>query len=95
MSKILRSYPRLPYVFSFILYLNTYFVARYLICAIGVNAGEKGSFGSILEQRVAVHKDGWNVATSSRRDVPICAIGVNAGEKGSFWKHSGQEGGNA
>ena len=45
MSKILRSYPRLSYVFSFILYLNTYFVARYLICAIGVNAGEKGSFG--------------------------------------------------
>ena len=26
-------------------------------------------FGSILEQRVAVHKDGWNVATSQRRDV--------------------------
>ena len=45
MSKILRSYPRLYYVFSVILYLNTYFfVARYLICAIGVNAGEKGSF---------------------------------------------------
>ena len=35
-------------------------------------------FGSILKQRVAVHKDGWNVATSrrlhvvtsQRRDVP-------------------------
>ena len=34
----------MSYVFSFILYLNTYFVARYLICAISVNAGEKGSF---------------------------------------------------
>ena len=45
-------------------------VARYLICVIGVFAGEKGSFGIILEQREAVHKNGWNVATSQRRDVP-------------------------
>ena len=25
---------------------------------------------AILEQQVAVHKDGWNVATSQRRDIP-------------------------
>ena len=26
-------------------------------------------FGSILEQRVAVHKGGWNITTLQRRDV--------------------------
>ena len=49
-------------------------MARYLIRAIGVNKGaidvKRAGFGSILEQREAVHKDGWNVATSQRRDVP-------------------------
>ena len=44
MAEIFKSYPRLSYVFGVILYLNTYFVAQYLICANGVNAGEKGSF---------------------------------------------------
>ena len=42
MSKILRSYSRLFYVFSFILYLNTYFCSP--ISDVCVNAGEKGSF---------------------------------------------------
>ena len=45
-----------------------------MISAIGVNAGTIGAkravFGSILEQRMKVHKDGWNVATFQRRDVP-------------------------
>ena len=31
---------------------------------------KRAVFGSILEQREDVHKDGWNVATSQRRDVP-------------------------
>ena len=44
MAEIFRSYPCLSYVFSVILYLNTYFVERYLICAIGVNVGKKSSF---------------------------------------------------
>ena len=38
-----------------------------------MNAGEidvkRAGFGSMLEQREAVHKDGWNVVTSQRRDV--------------------------
>ena len=42
--------------------------------AIGVNAGaidvKRAGFGSTLEQRETVHQDGWNVATSQRRDVP-------------------------
>ena len=50
------------------------FIARYLISAIGVNAGAIGVkrvvFGSIMEQRMKVHKDGWNVATFQSRDVP-------------------------
>ena len=49
-------------------------MAQYLISAIGVNAGAIGAkravLGSILEQRMKVHKDGWNVATFHRRDVP-------------------------
>ena len=48
-------------------------MARYLISAIGVNTGaidvKRAGFGSILEQRETVHKDGWNVATSQRRNV--------------------------
>ena len=44
MAEILRSYPRLSYVFSFILYLNTYFYSPISDFEIGVNAGEKGSF---------------------------------------------------
>ena len=31
---------------------------------------KRAVFGSILEQTVVVHKDGFNVATSPRRDVP-------------------------
>ena len=50
------------------------FIAQYLISAIGVNAGAIGAkravFGSILEQRMKVHKDSWNVGTFQRRDVP-------------------------
>ena len=34
-------------------------------------------FGSILVQREAVHKDGWNVATSQRRDVESTYKEVN------------------
>ena len=38
-----------------------------------MNAGaidvKRAGFRSILEQREAVHKDGWNVATSQRREV--------------------------
>ena len=34
-------------------------------------------FGSILEQREAVHKDGWNVVTSQRHDVGSTYIEVN------------------
>ena len=38
-----------------------------------MNAGainvKRAGFGSILEQREVVHKDGWNVAKSQRRDV--------------------------
>ena len=49
-------------------------MAQYMISAIGVNAGAIGAkravFGSILEQRMKVRKDGWNVATSPRRDAP-------------------------
>ena len=41
---------------------------------IGVYAGEIGAkradLEAILEQQKEVHKDGWNVATSPRRDVP-------------------------
>ena len=51
-----------------------FFIARYLISSIGVNAGAIGvkgaGFGSILEQRIKVHKNGWNVATFQSRDVP-------------------------
>ena len=32
---------------------------------------------AILEQKEAVHKDGWNVATSQRRDVGSTNIKVN------------------
>ena len=75
MPKTLRLYPCLSYVFSIILHLNTYFfIARYLINSIGVNTGaigvKRAVFGSILEQRMKVHKDGWNVTTFQRRDVP-------------------------
>ena len=49
-------------------------MARYLISEIGVNTGaidvKRAGFGSVLEHREAVYKDGWNVATSQRRDVP-------------------------
>ena len=38
---------------------------------------KRATFGSILEQREAVHKDGWNVATSQRRDVGSTYIEVN------------------
>ena len=45
-----------------------------MISAIGVNAGEIGTkravFGSVLEQRIKEHKDGWNVATFQNQDVP-------------------------
>ena len=41
---------------------------------IGVNAGvisaKRAVFGSILEQKMKVLKDGWNVATFQHRDVP-------------------------
>ena len=56
-------------------------MVRYLISAIGVNTGaidvKRAGFGSILEQREAVHKDGWNVAKSQRRDVPMSRRWVN------------------
>ena len=32
---------------------------------------------AILEQQEVVHKDGWNVATSPRRDVPTSQRWVN------------------
>ena len=32
---------------------------------------------AFLEQREAVHKDGWNIATSQRRDVGSTYIEVN------------------
>ena len=32
---------------------------------------------AILEQKEAVHKDGWNVVTSPRRDVPTSRRWVN------------------
>ena len=38
---------------------------------------ERAVFGSILEQRVEVHKAGWNVATFQRRDVGSTNIEVN------------------
>ena len=38
---------------------------------------EREIFGSILEQRVEVHKAGWNVATSQRGDVGSTRIEVN------------------
>ena len=38
---------------------------------------KRAVFGSILEQREAVYKDGWNVATSQRRDVESTYIEVN------------------
>ena len=50
-------------------------MARYLISAIGVNTSaidvKRAGFGSVLEQREAMHKDGWNVATSQRHDVGL------------------------
>ena len=39
--------------------------------------GKRATFVSILEQREAVHKDGWNVATSQRHDVGSTYIEVN------------------
>ena len=73
MPKTLRLYPRLSYILSISLHLKTYFIAQFLISAIGVNAGAIGAkravFGSILEQRMKMHKDGWNVVTFQRRDV--------------------------
>ena len=39
---------------------------------------QKGQFlEAILEQHEAVHKDGWHVATSPRRDVPTSRCWVN------------------
>ena len=38
---------------------------------------ERAIFGSILEQRVEVHKAGRNVVTSQRRDVGSTRIEVN------------------
>ena len=47
-------------------------MARYLSMASSVNAGanevKRANFGSKLEQRKAVHENGWSVATSPRRD---------------------------
>ena len=42
---------------------------------------KRAVFGSILEQRETVHKDGWNVATSQRRDVGSTYIEVNKRQK--------------
>ena len=71
MAKILRSYLCLSYVFSVILYLNTYFCSPISdLCNWCERRRKRAIFGSILEHRLAVHKDGWNVATLQRRDVP-------------------------
>ena len=44
MPKTLMPYPRLSYGFSFILQLNTHFIARYLILALCVNSRWNGQF---------------------------------------------------
>ena len=65
MLKTLMPYLRLSYCLSFILQLIKYFYSPTsdfcIVCELQV---ERGVFGSILEQRVEVHKVGWNVATS-------------------------------
>ena len=44
---------------------------------VGAIGAKRVVFGSILEQRMKVHKDGWNVATFQRRDVGSTNIKVN------------------
>ena len=78
MPKTLMPYPRMSYCFSFILKLIMYFYSPIsdfcILCELQV---EWAVFGGILEQRVEVHKAGWNVVTSQRRDVGSIRIEVN------------------
>ena len=70
MSKTLMPYPRLSYDFSFLLQLNTHFIARYLILALCVNNRWNGQFlGPFWEQREEEQEASRNVATSQRHDV--------------------------
>ena len=66
------------FIFKYVL-----FVARYLICAIDGNAGEKGNFWKQFwsRRRQCIKMAGTsrrpNVATSQRRDVPMSRRWVN------------------
>ena len=71
-------YPRLSYCFSFILQLIMYFYSPISdFCILCELQAERVVFGSIMEQRIEVHKTGWNVATSQHRDVGSTIIEVN------------------
>ena len=83
MAKILRSYPRLSYVFSFILYLNTYFCCSISELCNWCECRRKGQFLEAFWSRgwQCIKMDGTsrhcNVATSPRRDVPTSRRWVN------------------
>ena len=79
-------YPCLSYGFSLILQLITYFYSPIsdscILCELQV---ERVVFESILEQRVEMHKDGRNIATSQRRDVGSTRIKVNVATSAPFF----------
>ena len=78
MPKTLIPYPRLSYCFSFILKLIMYFYSpTFDFCIMCELQVERAVFGSILEQRVEVHKAGWNVATLQRRNVSASFLSLH------------------
>ena len=71
-------YSRLSYGFSFILQLNTHFIARYLILALCVNSRWNRQFlGPFWEQREEEQEAYRNVATPQRRDVSSNSVSTS------------------
>ena len=83
MVKILRSYPRVSYVFSFILLLNTYFCSPISDLCYLCEYRRKGYFLEAFWSRgwqfikVAGTSRSCNVAMSPRRVVPMSRRWVN------------------
>ena len=72
MPKTLMPSSRLSYGFSFILQLNTHFIARYLILALCVNSRWNGKFlGPFWEQREEEQEAGRNVVTSGQQEEEV------------------------
>ena len=77
MLKTLMPYPHLSYGFSFILQLNTHFIARYLILALCVNNRWNGHFflpfwsKEKKSRKLAGTSRRPNVATSSQQEEEV------------------------